>query len=693
MHDDQSGRVSAPAKKRFIDYPRNSASGARRWVPSWKLTCALGVGFVGVVLGGGAVAYAVVQVPGPSPASQVQSNVYYWADGTPMVSTGGELDRQIIPIGEIPEAMQNAVVSAENKSFYTDSGVDPEGIARSLVGLTKGGETQGGSTITEQYVRMARSGDQDPSLPQRAKEVLISAKLGSTTAKKDILAGYLNTSYFGRGAYGIEAAARAYYGVNARQLNPSQCAFLVSLLKGPTLYDPAGDMTLDPAATPAANTARAKSRWKWTLDRMAADGPLSAAKRATYTRFPMPDPPSEQSQLDGQIGYLVDLAKANFLSGNTQGVTADDLSKGGYEIHTTFDKKKVAQLEKAVKDVRAKHIDPKKRPDTDTYVQFGGASVEPGTGKIVAVYGGEDATRHPTDNADQTGVQVGSAFEPFVLAAAMEHGVRDPKGGKTQPDAKRARVTPDTSSYSARNRLKIRNYDGSVWTDGQGREWLQTNNSDENVPQPVTLREAMQDSLNSPFVQLGMDVGIPTVRQEAEDAGLLANSLARSDVPSFSIGDSDPSVLRMAGAYGTFGAHGRQRDPYSVEKVVKGGQAVYRHEDKPKEAMPAQVADGVTDVLKTVVKSGTGANAQVKGVEVAGKTGTTDGSKAAWFVGYTPQLSTAVDMYRLDDNAQAGGRRFLAMYGTGGQAETRGAPIPSELFKNYMTAALNGTQG
>src|SRR5215470_14730743 len=153
MHDEQPGVVGGPATRRFIDYPRNNRVGLRRWLPSWKLTGALGGGFIGLVLAGGAVAYAVVQVPEPSPASLAQSNVYYWADGTPMVSVDGEADRQIIPIQKIPPAMQDAVVSAEDESFYTDSGVDPMGTARDLAGLTDGGDKRSGSTITEQYVR------------------------------------------------------------------------------------------------------------------------------------------------------------------------------------------------------------------------------------------------------------------------------------------------------------------------------------------------------------------------------------------------------------------------------------------------------------------------------------------------------------------------------------------------------------
>ncbi|WP_329456897.1 transglycosylase domain-containing protein [Streptomyces sp. NBC_01497] len=687
----RGGGGRGPGKKRFIDYPRFDKYGWRRWVPSWRLTSALTVAFLGSLLAAGSVAYALVQLPDPSLASKAENNVYYWSDKTPMVSTGGEnnVNRQIISIDQIPKAMQDAVVSQENRSFYTDSGIDPQGIARAVVNMAKGQETQGGSTITQQYVKNALLGDQSQTVDRKVKEIFIALKVGTKQSKPKILEGYLNTSYFGRGAYGIQAAARTYFGVDAKQLNPSQCAFLAALLKGATLYDPAGNTDLNAQATPQANTARITFRWKTTLDQMVKDGHLSATERAKYKTLPVSQPLKKSAQLSGQVGYLVDLAKSYFANNNSEGITSDDLSKGGYEIYTTFDKKKVNQLSAAVEKVRKENISTKKRPTKDSFVQFGGASIEPQSGKIVAIYGGEDATKHFTDNADVTGAQVGSTFKPFVLAAAMEHGKRDPNLGIDQPDSERTAVNPDTSRYPGKNNLKIKDYTGQVWMDKEGKEWLQPNDEGYNQPS-ITLREAMRESVNSAFVQLGMDVGIPTVRTEAEKAGLSSDQLIKSDVPSFSIGISDPSAIRMAGAYGTFAQHGEQRDPYSVEKVLRNGKEIFKHDDKVTRAMPAQVADNVTDVLRTVVTKGTGTNAQVAGHEVAGKTGTTDENKSAWFVGYTPQLSTAIDMYRLDDNAKSKDRKFLSMYNTGGQKTIQGASFPSSIFKDYMTAALNG---
>ncbi|MFD3438966.1 transglycosylase domain-containing protein [Streptomyces sp. NPDC058685] len=691
--DGKADRVTdaGPAKKRLIDYPRRGKAGVRRWIPSWRLVVGTSFAVVTATVGAATVAYALVEVPDPTTAAEAQNNVYYWADGTQMAATGGEINRQIIGIDQIPQAMQNAVISAENKTFRTDAGVDPMGIGRAVVNMAKGSETQGGSTITQQYVKNTRLGDQPKSVSRKVKELFVSIKVGADMDKSEIMAGYLNSAYYGRDSYGIQAAARTYYGKNARDLNPSECAFLASLLKGAVYFDPAGSVDVDPAATPEANLARVTDRWKWVMSEMVKDGHLSAAERADYPKFPMPQSISKGAQLGGQVGYLVELAKANVLKDQTLGLTADDLARGGYEIHTTFDKKKVQQLEKAVRKVHAANIKPGKRPKTDTHVQFGGASVDPRTGAIVAVYGGEDATKHFTNNADATGVPVGSTFKTFVLAAALRDGVRDPRGGATQGSAEREPVDPDRTLYSGQDKLRIKNWDGSVWLTAEGKEWRQTNDGNESYGN-VSLREAMVRSANSPFVQLGMDAGIPSVRKAAVDAGLLENSLNTSDVPSFSLGISSPSAIRMAGAYGTFAAEGEQREPYSVEKVKRMGRVVYAHKDDPERAFSAAVAGSVTDVLKDVVEDeeGTGRNARLPGREVAGKTGTTDGNKSAWFVGYTPQLSTAIDMYRRDDNEKNQNGTFLEMFGTGGQAKIHGASFPSEIWRTYMTEALEG---
>ncbi|QNA74282.1 penicillin-binding protein [Streptomyces sp. So13.3] len=694
-----------PPKKRFIDYPRWGKTGWRHWMPSWKQVTSLTIAFLGTLVGIAGIAYAMVKVPNVNLAATAQNNVYYWDDNTPMIATGGEINRQIVPIESIPKAMQNAVISAENKSFEGDSGVDPMGIARALKNMATGGEVQGGSTITQQYVKNSRL-DQSQTITRKFKELFISIKVGASVRKPDIMAGYLNTSYYGRGAYGIQAAARTYFGVDSDKLNPSQCAFLAALLKGPTYFDPAGAVDIDQHATPEANKARSMDRWKWILDEEVKDGRLEPADRAKYTAYPMPGPVKKNAQMAGQIGYLVGLAKS-YVTSNTN-VTADMLTKGGYQIHTTFNKKKVAELEASIKAVRDKNLKPDTRKDTsgknttldkdggfvDKFVQFGGASINPKDGAIIAIYGGTDATQHFTNNADETGAQVGSTFKPFVLAAAMTHGSRDPKGGPEQGDDERTKVSPK-SIFSGKNDLKINTYDGKPWHDNKGDEWTQPNDDGESEAK-VTLREAMEKSMNSPYVQLGMNVGTDKVHDAAIAAGLRpSSSNGLNDYKNsvtYSIGTSSPSAIRMAGAYATFAANGTQNDPYSVTSVSDKSGQIYKHEKKSKVAFETNVADTVTNVLQGVVQKGTGEPAKLDdGREAAGKTGTTDDNKSAWFIGYTPALSTSIGMWRLDDKAEASKKTFLSMYGTAGKAKMHGNSFPAQIWHDYMTEALKGT--
>ncbi|MEU8540123.1 transglycosylase domain-containing protein [Streptomyces sp. NPDC048717] len=679
-----------PGKKRMIDYPRHDKYGWKRWLPSWKLTTGLFLGFIGSLLGASVIAYAWVDIPNEALSAKQQNNVFYWDDGTQMAATGGDVNRQIVEYAQIPQAMQDAVVSAENKTFWTDSGIDPWGIGRAVWNMAKGGNKQGGSTITQQYVKNNRLDDQSQTVSRKVKELFISMRVGNDLEKNEIMAGYLNTSYYGRGAYGIQAAARTYFGKDARKLNPSECAFLASLLKGATYFDPAGSPEIDPTATAEANTDRAKKRWKWILKEMVKDGHLTEAERAKYPEFPKVKPRKQGAQLGGQVGYLVRTAEANFLNKNDLGITTQQFAKGGFEVHTTFKKKNVKALEDAVNGIYKEYIRPEERPKTDTHVQFGGASVDLKTGAIVALYGGKNATEHFMNNADTTGAQVGSTFKPFVLAAAMRDGVRNPKLDKVQGPADRTKVDPDKSRYNGQNGLVIKNYDGTVWRDEKDKEWRQVNDDDASYGN-IDLREAMEHSANSPYVQLGMDVGIDKVRQAAIDAGLLESSLVKGDVPSFTLGISSPSAIRMAGSYATFGNNGKQNDPFSVTKVLQRGEVIYEHKLAPKQAFSTAIASNVTDVLKDVVKKGTGRTAALPDRDSAGKTGTTDRNNSAWYVGYTPELSTAVDMYRFDDADSAKNRTFESMYGTGAQPKIHGNSFPSRIWREYMTAVLQGT--
>ncbi|MFC8348782.1 transglycosylase domain-containing protein [Streptomyces sp. NPDC057280] len=666
------GRAATSTKNRFIDYPRAGKYGWQRWVPSWRLVSGLSLAFFGSLVAIAGIGYAMVGIPSENAAAKSENNVFYWADGSQMVATGSGANRQNVDISKIPKAMRWAVISAENKSFYQDKGVDPMGIARALANMARGGDTQGGSTITQQYVKNTYL-SQEQTVSRKFKEMFISIKVGTKLTKDEILQGYLNTSYYGRGAYGIQAAAQTYYGKNAEDLSVSQCAFLAALLKGPTYYDPIDNTGIDPSATKAKNLERSKERWSWILEQMHDDKRITDAEyQGAIKEYPTPQGLKATKGMTGQISYLVDTAKKYVLAHSD--ISRADLDKGGYQIYTTFEKDKVNDLAKAVKKIEDARIDPKKR-ELDKHVQFGAASVRPNDGAIVALYGGAGYENgHFNNNADSSGVPVGSTWKPFVLAAAMEYGTYKSEGEGVSP----------LSKYNGNDHLKVRKPDGTYYLRKDNSIFYQENESDYPWGY-VTLRKAMEQSINTPFVQLGVDVGMDNVANVAEKSGILKDSFAPDLNPSFALGTSTPSAIRMADAYATFAASGKHADPYSVTQVKKNGEPVPGF-SKPKVtlAMPENVANNVTDTLENVIKNGTGKNALALGRRAAGKTGTTDSNKSAWFVGYTQQLSTSVAMFREDPKTN----KLLSMNGTAGVESIHGGDIPTSIWTEYMKAAL-----
>ena len=621
----------------------------------------------GALVGAAAYAYASVSIPSVNPSTQTQANVFYWSDGSQMAEVG-QVDRQNVDLSRVPAQVQWDFLAAENATFYTDPGVDPQGILRAVYHMAQGGEVQSGSTITQQFVKNTYL-SQSQTLSRKIDEIMISLKIGGKLSKQQILQGYLNTCYYGRGAYGIEAASEAYYRVPVQKLTVSQGAFLAATVNAPSVMMNADD---------PQERAPAVARWKYVLGRMATIGKISAAQKDRYLRagFPTPKPMRAQGSVSGQVGYLTQIAE-QYVEQHSS-ISDQELNQGGYQIYTTFDKHKVAELSASVTKMRTQHLDPSKHP-ADRNVQVGAASVDPTTGAIVALYGGDGWNKgHYTDNANSSGVPVGSTFKPFDLAAALDHGAVLSPGQPPSP------VTPE-SKFDGDNGIQIKNQQGQYLPDGSDPTGLLHQQND--VPTKwgyITLRKAMEQSVNTPYVQLGEYVGYDKVENEALKAGLLRSSL-QYDTPGFYIGTSTPSALRMADAYGTFADHGVHHEPYSVTKVLHAGQQLpgFRAPAGAR-AMPASTADTVTDVLQNVVKHGTGTNALALGRPAAGKTGTTDDYKSAWFIGYTPQLSTAVAMFK--ENPKNTGLQSMA--GVGGYSKVFGADMPTQIWLGYMSAAL-----
>ncbi|MFC9084535.1 penicillin-binding transpeptidase domain-containing protein, partial [Streptomyces sp. NPDC057062] len=288
----------------------------------------------------------------------------------------------------------------------------------------------------------------------------------------------------------------------------------------------------------------------------------------------------------------------------------------------------------------------------------------PQPGAIVALYGGAGYENgHFNNNADTSGVPVGSTWKPFVLAAAMQHGTYKTNGVGISP----------ASKYNGNDHLKILNNDGSYVLKKDNTPFFQENESDHPWGY-ISLRKAMEQSVNTPFVQLGVDVGMAKVADVAQKSGILKDSFAGLNA-SFALGTSTPSAIRMADAYATFAASGKQADPYSVTEVkYRGSELSGFEKPRVKQAMPENVANNVTDVLENVIENGTAQHAKELGRRAAGKTGTTDENKSAWFVGYTQQLSTSVAMFREDPKSH----KLLSMNGTAGKDSIHGGDIPTQ---------------
>lgn len=629
-------------------HPWPDRRGPRRWMPSPRQTL-LSLCWVMLLLAGLiGYGYQHTRIPADLNAfATQQDNVYYWADGTEMARVG-PVDRQSMPLDRIPQSVQWAVLAAENASFYSDSGISLKGIARAATDMATGGETQGGSTITQQYVKNVYL-SQDRTVMRKITEMFLAVKLDRKMSKQQILDGYLNTSWFGRGAYGVQRAAKAYYGKDVSQLNASEGAFLASLLKGAALYDPA----LGPA-----NHKRAVERWKWVLDRMVKIGKLSAAERAAYTAFPEPKAPPRPAGLSGQTGYLVDTARA-YVSAHS-GISDAEFDRGGYQIYTTFERPRVEALNTAVTQALA-GLRPASRP-ADRDVRVGAASL--GTdGRILALYGGPDYVRQGFDDANIGIVPVGTAYAPFVYAAGLRDGVALTRDGPRTP------VTPETV-YDGDDNVAVRTPEGPYWSlDGK---IVKVANDGHRSYGRISLRQAVAGSVNGPIEQLGMDVGLDRVRRASIDAGLLPDSGFGRQTPDFSLGTATPSPIRVAGAYATFAADGTHTAPYSVQRITRDGERV-----------PLR-SPAVTHPFTPVVAADVGA-ALATGSGRAGTAGTAPDNTSAWYAGYTPKVSTAVALFRIDPKSQ----QLEPLTGTTGSRprEKTGSTYPASIWQHYVTAA------
>ncbi|MFF4487213.1 transglycosylase domain-containing protein [Streptomyces sp. NPDC001544] len=635
------------------------AKGRIRRLFTWKKILGTVFGLCLLGIGGFTALYLSVDIPkSANKLAQGESNVYKYSDGK-ILARDGTINRESVDLSKVPRKVQLTFVAAENKSFYHDNGVDLRGTARGLINTLSGKGKQGGSTITQQYVKNYYL-DQDQTVTRKLKELVISLKVDREEHKDDILAGYINTSYYGRGAYGIQAAAQAYYGVDAEKLSVAQGAYLAALLQAPSQYD-------WQAAT-STGKKLVRARWNYVLNNMVEEHWLDAAQRKDMT-FPIPNEPKGDPGLNGQKGYLVALANTQLeqqlmkKEGLSQSDAEAKVRRQGWTITLNIDKKKQAALEQAVKTQLISKLDPKKRK-VDDDVQAGAVSVDPKTGRIVALYGGRNYLDHFYNNATRRDYQPASTFKPVILAAALEGNAKTQDG---KP------ITADTVYDGTSGRQVVDN--------GTKVGFGPPNEGDASYGK-ITVQRAMNLSVNSVFAQMGVDVGMEEVMSTANKLGM--DTKGMQAVYAQTLGSMGASPLEMAGIYATFDNHGKKVTPTIVKSAEKKGSEVDMPDPIGSEVISRKAADTVTSVLTGVVDDGTAKrsvadNPLRDGQQVAGKTGTSDNNKSAWFTGYTPDLVTSVGLFGEAKKTGA----HVPMYGAGGLPRVDGGKFPAQIWAAY----------
>jgi penicillin-binding protein 1A len=556
---------------------------------------------------------------------------------------------------DIPQVVKDAVVAAEDRHFFDHGGVDVGSTIRALVDDLKSGKTvQGGSTITQQYVKNAfTTGER--TIGRKIREAILASQLERSTDKQTILYDYLSAIYFGEHAYGIGAAAQTYFRTPVQQLSLSQAALLAAVIPAPSRYSPrvAPDI--------------AEQRRLLVLDEMLAQGRIDQAAHDAAAAQPVwlavnGDPPGPatvvfppQTQQSTQP-WFTDVYVKQWLEQHLPGCQLDDcpaLDKGGLIVKTTLDPK----VQQAAEEEVARSMG-----NNEPNLQMALVAVEPPTGYVRAIVGGRDYATSQYNTAYNTpGRQTGSSFKPFVLAAALEEGI---------PLTKRYSGT----TFVAKNGDQVHNVEG----EGAG---------------PWDLRNATVHSVNAVFARLISDVGIDKAEEMARRLGANIGPYDPvNDGVSIALGVRDVRPLDMASAFGVFADHGKRAEPTPVIEVtdLAGHVIIDNTPDKvqanAKPVISDVIADNVTDVLRGVLTSGTAAGKGLGDRPAAGKTGTSEDAANAWFVGYTPTLSTAVWMGHLD----CGAGPQCGMHNINGVREVFGGTIPASTWQRFMKRALDG---
>ncbi|GEM_PF-174999 len=554
-----------------------------------------------------------------------QTSYIYDRNGAQLARLFADENRTYVTISDIPIAVRQGVIATEDQNYYEHKGIDPWGIARALwVDVTQG-KRHGGSTITQQYVVNAFV-ERENSLMRKLKEGILAYRLEQDYSKDEILEKYLNTIYYGHGAYGVESAAKTYFGVSASELSIAQSAMIAGVIKSPGRYSP----QLDPEA--------GLNRRDTVLGQMLSEGYLTQEQYDTAVAEEMVLSTLQASATAAP--YFVEYIKAQL----TEEYGSETVYRGGISVSTTIDMRMQTAAENAVTSILNEEGDPSAAL----------VAIDPRTGEILAMVGGMDFSTQQFNVAVQGRRQPGSAFKPFVLATALAEGI------------------PSEKSYEC-GPAKLSLSNGQVWSvtgaHGTKREG------------PMRLRQATEKSVNSVFAQLMLEVGPSDVVTTIEAMGIHEGIMA---VPAIALGGLNEGVspMEMASAYGTFANGGTHAAPQGLLAVTTAdGEKLFTAEPELTEAIDPAVAYLTTDILKGVITRGTATKANI-GRPAAGKTGTTQAYRDAWFVGYTPDLVCAVWVGHPDGQ--------IEMTDVHGRKVTGGS-FPAEIWAQFMKEALADT--
>ena len=597
----------------------------------WKILLGVLGGLLAIGIGLFTYLYVTTDIPQPEKVAIAEKTTVYYNDGTTEIGSFSEQNREIIDCSVLPDYVGNAIVASEDRSFYRNGGIDIMGMARALYNNLTTGSRQGGSTITQQDAERYYLGD-TTSYSGKIREAILAMKIANSQDKQQVLCNYMNTIYLGRGAYGIQAAAKAYFGKEAKDLTVDEAAMIAGIIPSPSTWDPAD------------NADMAKSRFKRVLNIMQEDGYITA-KQHTDAKFPQTAAVAQQNEYAGPNGYLLDMVRRELVQ--SKAFTKEDLDTGGYKIITTIDKSK-QDLMQSIGDTRL--------DDMPESLQIGGIALDPKTGEVLSVYAGSDYLSKQLNNADQAVFEPGSTMKPFALLGAAQSG-----------------VSFDTL-FNGNSHQHFTGLDQEV------------NNALENNWGNINLYQATANSVNTVFMNVNEHLTPKRTAAIAHEAGI------QGDIDENSmynvLGINALTVWDLAQGHSTIANNGVKNTLHMVSKVLdSNNKDMYNAPSNGTKVFDANDCALVQKAMQGTTTYGTAAGVSARlGRQVAGKSGTANDEKAASFVGYTPQL---LNVWAIWNPAEDGSAQEVPSFAGYGVSSTG---YPSHLFEEFMSLALQNQE-